>query len=78
MIKMDLQSEKLHPWKCHKHKARHVAKGYVQKQVVDFDEVFTPVVRLDTTRLILTFTAQHGWFVHHLDVNSAFLNGDLK
>ena len=61
-----------------KHKARLVAKGFVQKHGIDFDEVFAPVARLDTVRLILALAAQHGWVVHHLDVKSAFLNGDLK
>lgn len=61
-----------------KHKARLVAKGFVQRQAVDFDEVFAPVVRLDTVRLILALAAQYGWVVHHLDVKSAFLNGDLE
>jgi hypothetical protein len=36
-----------------KHKARLVAKGYVQQQGVDFEEVFAPVARLDTIRMIL-------------------------
>ncbi|GKA44214.1 putative RNA-directed DNA polymerase [Tanacetum coccineum] len=61
-----------------KYKARLVAKGYVQKQGVDYDEVFAPVARLDTIRVILALAAQHGWSVHHLDVKSAFLNGDLE
>ncbi|KAL4581058.1 hypothetical protein LXL04_017266 [Taraxacum kok-saghyz] len=61
-----------------KHKARLVAKGFVQKQGIDFDEVFAPVAWLNTVRLILALAAQHGWVVHHLDVKSAFLNGDLK
>ncbi|GJV66999.1 zinc finger, CCHC-type containing protein, partial [Tanacetum coccineum] len=61
-----------------KYKARLVAKGFIQKKGVDFDEVFAPVARLDTVRLILSLAAQNGWVVHHLDVKSAFLNGDLK
>ena len=44
-----------------KHKARLVAKGYVQRQGVDFEEVFEPVARLDTVRLIIAFAVQHGW-----------------
>lgn len=40
-----------------KHKARLVAKGYVQKQGVDFEEVFAPMARLDTIRLILALAA---------------------
>jgi hypothetical protein len=60
-----------------KHKARLVAKGYVQKQGINFEEVFAPVARLDTVRLILALAANRGWQVHHLDVKSAFLNGEL-
>ncbi|KAJ0500497.1 putative RNA-directed DNA polymerase [Helianthus annuus] len=61
-----------------KHKARLVAKGYVQKKGVDFDEAFAPVARLETVRLLLAMAAKERWLVHHLDVKSAFLNGDLK
>lgn len=61
-----------------KHKARLVAKGYVQQEGVDFDEVFAPVARLDTIRLILALAANRGWQVHHLDVKTAFLNGELE
>jgi hypothetical protein len=61
-----------------KHKARLVAKGYVQQQGVDFDEVFAPVARLDTIRMILALAANRGWQVHHLDVKTAFLNGELE
>jgi hypothetical protein len=61
-----------------KHKARLVAKGYVQKEGIDFEEVFAPVARLDTIRLILAMAANRGWQVHHLDVKSAFLNGELE
>lgn len=61
-----------------KHKARLVAKGYVQKFGVDFDEVFAPVTRMETVRLLLALAAQSEWEVHHLDVKSAFLNGELK
>nr|GFB43452.1 ribonuclease H-like domain, reverse transcriptase, RNA-dependent DNA polymerase [Tanacetum cinerariifolium] len=61
-----------------KYKARLVAKGYVQEQGIDFDEVFAPVSRIETVWLILALAAYHGWQVHHLDVKSAFLHGDLK
>ncbi|GJR12662.1 ribonuclease H-like domain, reverse transcriptase, RNA-dependent DNA polymerase [Tanacetum coccineum] len=45
---------------------------------IDYDEVFAPVVRMGTVRLILALSAYHGWEVHHLDVKSAFLHGELK
>lgn len=61
-----------------KYKASLVAKGYVQKQGIDYEEVFAPVTRLETVRLLLALAAKHEWEVHHLDVKSAFLNGELK
>jgi hypothetical protein len=59
-------------------KARLVAKGYVQQQGVDFEEVFTSVAWMESIRLLLALTAQEGWAVHHMDVKSAFLNGELQ
>ena len=61
-----------------KHKARLVAKDYVQKQGVDFKEVFAPMARLKSIRLLLAIAAYHSCEVHHMDVKSAFLNGELK
>ncbi|CAL1392261.1 unnamed protein product [Linum trigynum] len=61
-----------------RHKARLVAKGYVQKYGVDFEEVFAPVARMESIKLMLALAAQRGWEVHHMDVKSAFLNGELK
>ena len=61
-----------------KHKARLVAKGYVQKQGIDFEEVFAPVARLETVRVLLALAGKNGWRVHHLDVKSAFLHGKLE
>lgn len=61
-----------------KYKARLVAKGYVQEKGVDFDELFAPVTRLETVRLLLALAARNSWQVHHLDVKTAFLNGELK
>ncbi|KAG7538693.1 Zinc finger CCHC-type superfamily [Arabidopsis suecica] len=61
-----------------KHKARLVAKGYVQRYGVDFDEVFAPVARIETIRLLVNLAASNGWEIHHLDVKTAFLHGELK
>jgi hypothetical protein len=55
-----------------------VARGFVQQADVDFDEVYTPVARMESVRVLLALAAQEGWTVHHMDVKSAFLNGDLK
>ncbi|CAL5325451.1 unnamed protein product [Camellia sinensis] len=61
-----------------KNKARLVAKGYSQQPGIDFQETFAPVARLDTIRAIIALVAQKGWFLHQLDVKSAFLNGKLE
>ncbi|KAE8676644.1 hypothetical protein F3Y22_tig00111582pilonHSYRG00249 [Hibiscus syriacus] len=61
-----------------RHKARLVAKGYSQKAGIDYDEVFAPVARLETIRLIISLAAQNKWKIQHMDVKSAFLNGVLE
>ncbi|KAD7476922.1 hypothetical protein E3N88_00058 [Mikania micrantha] len=61
-----------------KHKAPLVAKGYIQQQGVVYEEVFAPVARLETIILVLALLAQNSWPVHHLDVKTAFLHGDLN
>ena len=61
-----------------KYKARLVAKGYSQQQGVDFTEVFAPVARMDTIRLILAIASCKGWTVLQLDVKSAFLHGEIN
>ena len=60
-----------------KQKAHLVARGFVQRQGIDFEEVFAPVARMESVCLLLTLAAAKDWRVHHLDVKSAFLNGEL-
>ncbi|KAE8726486.1 hypothetical protein F3Y22_tig00006743pilonHSYRG00004 [Hibiscus syriacus] len=57
-------------WEVNKYKARLVVKGYAQQYGVDYKEVFAPVARMETIRLIIALTAQKGWTLYQLDVKS--------
>ena len=61
-----------------RHKARLVVKGYAQKEGINYSEVFSPVARMDSIRILIAIAAQEEWELHHLDVKTAFLNGEIK
>lgn len=59
-------------------RARLVMKGYAQKEGIDFNEIFSPVVRLTTVRVVLAMCAIFDLHLEQLDVKTAFLHGDLE
>ena len=61
-----------------KFKARLLAKGYKQEYGVDYVEVFAPIARLDTIRLMIALDAQNAWKIYNLDVKYAFPHGELQ
>jgi hypothetical protein len=61
-----------------RYKAHLVAKGNHQQAGLDFDETFSPVVKLAIVRIVLSLAAQNKWSLRQLDVSNAFLHGSLK
>ncbi|UYV60287.1 hypothetical protein LAZ67_1000726 [Cordylochernes scorpioides] len=59
-------------------KARLVAKGYSQIKNVDYFDTFSPVVRYDSLRILLSHAASERMFLKQFDVKTAFLNGELE
>nr|GEW06178.1 retrovirus-related Pol polyprotein from transposon TNT 1-94 [Tanacetum cinerariifolium] len=55
-----------------------VAKGYAQKEGVDFKESFAPVARLEAVRLFIAYAAHKSFTVYQMDVKTSFLYGPLK
>lgn len=64
--------------KISKHKAKPVAKSFMQNPGIDFDKVHAPVARLEIIKIVLSTIAYTGWKIHQLDVSSKFLNGPLE
>lgn len=59
-------------------KARLVARGFNQKEGIDYDQTYAPVARFAIVRFLLAASVTFGWLTRHIDIKSAYLNGHLK
>ena len=60
-----------------RYKARLVARGFWQRPEVDYSEIFSPIVKSRTLRILLALYAENEWSYEHIDVECAFLNSPL-
>ena len=61
-----------------RNKAKLVCKGYSQQEGIDYEETFAPVARIEAVRTFLAYATNKNFKVYYMDVNSTFLNGELK
>ncbi|CAI7900554.1 unnamed protein product [Closterium sp. NIES-53] len=58
-------------------KARYIARGFSQRQGVDYFQTFSPTPKMTTLRVLLHIAAQRDYELHSLDFSTAFLQGSL-
>lgn len=61
-----------------RHKARIVAQGFTQVLILDYAHTFSPIVKASMVRIILYLAVHQNWSLRQLDVNNAFLNGNMS
>jgi hypothetical protein len=60
-----------------RYKARWVAKGYLQRHEIDFDQTWASMVKSITYKALFAFAAANQWHIRQGDVKTAFLNREI-
>jgi Reverse transcriptase (RNA-dependent DNA polymerase) len=60
------------------YKVRLVTKGFIQTYGIDYQEIFAPVTKMNTVRIILSIAVSGGWNLYQMDVKNIFLQGTLE
>ena len=61
-----------------KYKERFVARGFSQKEGIDYEETFAPVAQYTSIRAIMALASMMKWGLHQMDVKTTFLNGVIE
>jgi hypothetical protein len=60
------------------HEAQLLSKGFSQVEGIDYNETFASVTKMNSICLVLSLASSHKWEVHQMDLESAFLHGNLQ
>ena len=61
-----------------KYKSRFVARGFSQKEGIDYEEMFALVARYTSIKMIIALASAMGCRLHQMDVKTTFLNGEIE
>jgi hypothetical protein len=61
-----------------RYKARLVAKSFHQQPGIDYGETYSPVIKPTTVRIVLSLALSHGWPIHQIDIQNAFLHSNIS
>ena len=75
---MDLQDQACCRWTIEKYKVRFVARGFSQKEGIDYEETFALVSRYTSIRSVLALATVMKWKIEQIDVKTALLNGVVE